>query len=93
MKKVKKFEFQACSNCKWWSCNRCRKGFNTNENDWCSAWKKVSKPKIKKKHKEWIDSASYEEMKNRWENTISDEIFYGETGEYYSKVMNEKRKK
>jgi hypothetical protein len=48
---------------------------------------------IDDKYKSWIDSASYEELLRRWRITPggSDPIFSGETGDYYSKVMTEKR--
>ncbi len=43
--------------------------------------------------KQWIDSASYELLLRKWRfATIGDPMFQGETGEYYAKVMQEKRK-
>jgi hypothetical protein len=43
--------------------------------------------------KEWIDNASYEELLTRWRFApVGSEWFQGECGEYYSKVMNEKKK-
>lgn len=42
--------------------------------------------------KQWIDDASYEQMLRRWRNSApGDEMFVGETGQYYVKVMAEKR--
>lgn len=42
--------------------------------------------------KAWIDSASYTELLERWRNEPSGSPwFYGETGDYYSRVMSEKR--
>lgn len=42
--------------------------------------------------KEYIDSASYEELLRRWRfSDFSDPIFQGEAGEYYSKRMKELR--
>jgi len=42
--------------------------------------------------KDWIDNVSYEQLLHRWRFSKSgDEIFQGEAGEYYSKVMNERR--
>lgn len=44
------------------------------------------------KDKEWIDQASYEQLLNKWRfAAIGDESFQGESGEYYSKVMHEKK--
>lgn len=43
--------------------------------------------------KEWIDNADYEQLLSRWRNApIGDYMFQDETGDYYSKVMAEKRK-
>lgn len=43
--------------------------------------------------KKWIDNASYEQLLAKWRFAkIGDPYFQGEIGEYYSKVMNEKRK-
>ena len=42
--------------------------------------------------KQWIDSASYEQLLRRWrESPIGSDQFNGDTGEYYSKIMAEKR--
>jgi hypothetical protein len=42
--------------------------------------------------KEWIDKASYESLLKRWRFGESrDPMFHGEVGEYYKKVMGEKR--
>jgi len=44
--------------------------------------------------KNWIDNASYEDLLQKWRYApVGNEIFQGETGEYYSKVMAEKRAK
>lgn len=43
--------------------------------------------------KQWIDNASYESLLTRWRFAlIGDPMFQGEIGDYYSKVMAEKRK-
>ena len=43
--------------------------------------------------KQWIDNASYETLLSKWRfATLGDPLFQGETGEYYAKVMFEKRK-
>ncbi len=40
----------------------------------------------------WIDNATYQELLDRWRNApAGDEMFQGDTGKYYSKVMAEKR--
>ena len=42
--------------------------------------------------RKWIDDASYEEMLARWRfAAIGDQMFQGETGAYYAKVMHQKR--
>jgi len=42
--------------------------------------------------KTWIDNASYEELLYKWRFAESgDPFFSGEMGEYYSKVIREKR--
>jgi hypothetical protein len=42
--------------------------------------------------KRWIDNASYESLLSRWRNSpAGDQMFQGEAGEYYSRVMAEKR--
>jgi hypothetical protein len=44
--------------------------------------------------KKWIDEASYEAMLCRWRFSPSgDRMFQGETGDYFIKVMREKKKK
>lgn len=44
------------------------------------------------KTKQWIDNASYEQLLGRWRFApIGDPIFQGECGEYYSKIMAQKR--
>ena len=43
--------------------------------------------------KQWIDNATYEELLHLWRFApIGDPLFRGETGDYYSNVMAEKRK-
>jgi len=42
--------------------------------------------------KKWIDDSSYETLLDRWRFSPSgDPIFQGEMGDYYKKVMFEKR--
>lgn len=42
--------------------------------------------------KEWIDRSSYEELLQRWRfGAEGDPLFQGETGAYFSKVMDEKK--
>ena len=42
--------------------------------------------------KKWIDEASYEDLLRKWRFApAGDPMFQGDTGEYYSKVMNEQR--
>jgi hypothetical protein len=42
--------------------------------------------------KRWIDNASLVELLRKWRHSPADgEMFQGETGEYYSKVMFGKR--
>lgn len=44
--------------------------------------------------KKWIDSASYEDLLRRWRTTaVTDPVFFNDTGEYYKKVLAEKRAK
>lgn len=44
--------------------------------------------------KKWIDDAGYEELLRRWRFApVGDPIFQGEIGDYYKKVMDEKRAK
>lgn len=39
-------------------------------------------------HKKWIDNANYEQLLRRWRFAPSgDEIFQGESGQYYKEVM------
>lgn len=43
--------------------------------------------------KNWIDSSSYESLLSKWRFApAGSPYFQGETGQYYSKVMAEKRK-
>ena len=45
-----------------------------------------------KAQKDWIDNSSYEGLLERWRNaSAGDPIFQGDAGQYYSKVMREKR--
>ena len=47
---------------------------------------------MNEQHKAWIDKASYKELLSRWRFApVGDPMFQGETGDYYSKVMKEKR--
>lgn len=42
--------------------------------------------------KAWIDNASYEELLRKWRFTdSSEEYFQGELGEYFARVMGERR--
>ena len=42
--------------------------------------------------KKWIDEASYEQLLSKWRfAAVGDPLFQGETGEYYSKIMFQKR--
>lgn len=42
--------------------------------------------------KHWIDTSSYEWLLSRWRFApAGDPIFQGDTGDYYSKVMRERR--
>jgi len=44
------------------------------------------------KQKEWIDSASYQELLGRWRmSPIGDSMFQGETGDYYTSAMKRKK--
>ena len=44
------------------------------------------------KQKDWIDKASYETLLRKWRFApTGDPFLQGEVGEYYSKVMFEKR--
>jgi len=46
------------------------------------------------KLKDWIDNASYEDLLQRWRfASCGDPFFQGETGQYYSRVMAEKKDK
>ena len=49
--------------------------------------------KLTEKNKEQIDAMSYREMLARWRFApLGDKTFQGETGEYFAKVMKEKRR-
>jgi PII-like signaling protein len=42
--------------------------------------------------KKWIDEASYETLLHRWRSAAAgDTIFQGESGQYYSQVMDARR--
>jgi len=42
--------------------------------------------------KEWIDNASYETLFTKWRFTlVGDPLLQGNTGDYYSKIMAEKK--
>jgi len=42
--------------------------------------------------KGWIDNATYSQLLYRWRfASINDRIFSGKIGEYYSKIMKEKK--
>ena len=44
--------------------------------------------------KKWIDNASYEQLLSHWRFApIGDPMFQGDTGDYYKKVMGEKKQK
>jgi hypothetical protein len=48
---------------------------------------------VDQKMKEWIDKASIGELLFKWRMAeAGDPHFQGETGDYFVKVMNEKRK-
>jgi hypothetical protein len=49
---------------------------------------------ITPEQKEWIDTASYEDLLWRWRFTPTGDdngFFTGETGKYYAKVMKQRR--
>lgn len=42
--------------------------------------------------KQWIDSASYEQLLEKWRTApVGSPFFQDEAGKYYSKIMKEKR--
>ena len=41
--------------------------------------------------KEWIDNATYEQLLKRWRFSETDEIFQGDSGQYYLGVMMRRR--
>lgn len=46
-----------------------------------------------KEEKDWIDNSTYADLLRRWRfSPSSDKIFHGESGDYYKKVMGEKKK-
>jgi hypothetical protein len=47
---------------------------------------------MKKEHKDWIDNASYQQLMSKWRTApVGDPFFMDDTGEYYAKIMSEKR--
>lgn len=47
---------------------------------------------MKQEHKEWIDNASYTQLLSKWRFApMGDPYFMDDTGEYFAKVMNEKK--
>jgi len=47
---------------------------------------------VTESQKKWIDNANYEELLSRWRFApLGDSMFQGDTGDYYSKIMREKR--
>lgn len=45
------------------------------------------------KMKDWIDKASYTQLLSNWRNApIGSPFFQGEIGDYYAKIMAQKRK-
>jgi hypothetical protein len=49
-------------------------------------------PKTEKEIRAWIDNASYEELLRLWRNAPPGHpYFQDEVGDYYSKIMAEKR--
>lgn len=49
---------------------------------------------MNEKDKEWIDNATYEELLRKWRFApLGERIFIGESGEYYRKVMLQKKYK
>ena len=48
--------------------------------------------KLTEERKKWIDEMSYEQLLSKWRFApAGDTLFQGETGEYFAKVMKEKR--
>ena len=42
--------------------------------------------------KAWIDNASYEELLRRWRSSpVGDEIFQGDTGDYFGSVIDRRK--
>jgi len=42
--------------------------------------------------KKWIDNASYEQLLQKWRKApFGDSMFQGDTGEYFNKILAEKR--
>lgn len=53
----------------------------------------MANDEVSLKNKEWIDNSSYSRLLSKWRFApTGDPMFTGATGEYYSKVMAEKRK-
>lgn len=48
---------------------------------------------MRKQDKDWIDNATYEQLLAHWRFApVGDRMFQDETGKYYVKVMEEKRR-
>lgn len=46
-----------------------------------------------KEEKDWIDNASYIQLLGKWRNApVGDAMFAGDTGDYFAKVMQERKK-
>ncbi len=44
--------------------------------------------------KNWIEAATYEQLLRRWRHaSVGDQMFQGGTGDYYAKVMEEKKQR
>lgn len=59
----------------------------TEKNEAAEDWSEVSE-----KDREYIDGASYEDLLSGWRHApVGAALFKGKTGDYYAKVMREKR--
>ena len=48
---------------------------------------------MNEQNKLWIDGATYEQLLYKWRNApFGDKMFQGDAGDYYSKVMFEKKR-
>ena len=53
--------------------------------------KDIDMTEVSEAHKNWIDNATFEQLLRHWRNaSAGDEMFQGDTGDYYSKVMGMK---